>query len=146
MKLIGKLADDVEKAESAAEAKEVIRQAGMELTDEELEAVSGGVARPRKSPELGGESVYCPFCERNQIHRFMGNLKSMGRWPQEGPASTWKYYFCDVHNAHFATRWRGYNDDYINSLSHGICDANGTLLYYGAANQRLLMPLKHGNY
>lgn len=42
MKLIGKLQKDVEKAESKEEARKLIAKAGMELTDEEMEQVSGG--------------------------------------------------------------------------------------------------------
>ncbi len=42
MKLIGNLKDQVETANSKEEAKEIIEKAGMELTDEELDMVSGG--------------------------------------------------------------------------------------------------------
>ncbi|MCR5235249.1 MAG: bacteriocin [Lachnospiraceae bacterium] len=42
MKLVGKLNEKVSKAKSNEEAKEIIKEAGMELTDEELEQVSGG--------------------------------------------------------------------------------------------------------
>ena len=42
MKLIGKLKKDVEKAESQEKAKEIIAEAGMELTMDELEMVAGG--------------------------------------------------------------------------------------------------------
>ena len=42
MKLIGELKDKVEKAETKEEAKKVIEEAGMELTEEELEQVAGG--------------------------------------------------------------------------------------------------------
>jgi len=54
MELIGKLKDKVDQSASKEEARELIRQAGMELTDEELdklkltdddlEEVSGGMA------------------------------------------------------------------------------------------------------
>ena len=44
MKLTGKLKDKVDKAETKEEAKELIAQAGMELTDEELNQVAGGLA------------------------------------------------------------------------------------------------------
>jgi bacteriocin-like protein len=43
MKLIGKLKEEVEKAETAEKKKELIEEAGMELDDEELEQVSGGL-------------------------------------------------------------------------------------------------------
>ena len=42
MKLIGELKQKVEKAENKVEAKELIKDAGMELTDEELDSVAGG--------------------------------------------------------------------------------------------------------
>lgn len=42
MKLIGKLKENVEKAENKEEAKKMIAEAGMELTDEEMEQVAGG--------------------------------------------------------------------------------------------------------
>ncbi len=45
MKLTGKLKEKVEKAESAAEAKDIIAEAGVELTDEEVDNVAGGVYR-----------------------------------------------------------------------------------------------------
>ncbi len=43
MKLIGKLKEDVAKAQSLEEAKQLIENAGMQLTDEELGKISGGV-------------------------------------------------------------------------------------------------------
>ena len=42
MKLIGKLKESVEKAKDREEAKEIIEEAGMELTDDELDKVAGG--------------------------------------------------------------------------------------------------------
>ena len=42
MKLVGELKDKVEKAETKVEAKEIIKDAGMDLTDEELDQVAGG--------------------------------------------------------------------------------------------------------
>ncbi len=42
MKLIGDLKRKVEKAETQVEARELIKDAGMELTDEELDSVAGG--------------------------------------------------------------------------------------------------------
>ncbi len=42
MKLIGELKDKVEKAENQEEAKKIIEEAGMKLTDEELDQVAGG--------------------------------------------------------------------------------------------------------
>ena len=42
IKLTGKLKEEVIKAENKEEAKKLIAQAGMELTDEEMDQVSGG--------------------------------------------------------------------------------------------------------
>ena len=42
MKLTGKLKEDVEKAENKEKANELIAEAGMELTDEEMDQVAGG--------------------------------------------------------------------------------------------------------
>ncbi len=42
MKLVGDLKDKVEKAENQEEAKKIIEEAGMELTDEEMDQVAGG--------------------------------------------------------------------------------------------------------
>ena len=42
MKLTGDLKNQVEKAESKEEKKKLIENAGMELTDDELDEVAGG--------------------------------------------------------------------------------------------------------
>ena len=42
MKLTGDLKNQVEKAESKDEKKKLIKEAGMELTEKELDMVSGG--------------------------------------------------------------------------------------------------------
>ena len=42
VKLIGDLKKQVEKTKNKEEAKEVIEKAGIELTDEELDQVTGG--------------------------------------------------------------------------------------------------------
>ncbi len=42
MKLVGELKEKVEQAENLKEAKRVIENAGMELTDEEMETIAGG--------------------------------------------------------------------------------------------------------
>jgi len=46
MKLTGDLKNQVEKAESKNEKKKLIEEAGMELTDEEMDQVAGGAPRP----------------------------------------------------------------------------------------------------
>ena len=45
MKLTGDLKNQVEKAESKEEKKKLIEEAGMELTDEEMDQVAGGAGR-----------------------------------------------------------------------------------------------------
>ena len=42
MKLVGELKEKVEKTENQEEVKEMIKDAGMELTDDELDQVAGG--------------------------------------------------------------------------------------------------------
>ena len=42
MKLTGDLKEKVKKAENREDAKELIKDAGMELTDEEMDQVAGG--------------------------------------------------------------------------------------------------------
>ncbi len=46
MKLVGELKKQVEETNSKEEAKEVIEKAGMQLTDEELDNVTGGSPLP----------------------------------------------------------------------------------------------------
>ena len=46
MNLTGDLKNQVEKAESKDEKKKLIEEAGMELTDEEMDQVAGGAPRP----------------------------------------------------------------------------------------------------
>ena len=62
MKLIGNLKKKVDEANTKEEAKELIANAGMELTEEEMDAVSGG--QTMESPFLR-----CPKCG----HRNTGN-------------------------------------------------------------------------
>ena len=72
MKLTGELKEKVSKAETKEQAKELIANAGMELTDDELEMVSGG-----------GDGLWvvsgdpeCPRCPGTKMNRFCedGNL------------------------------------------------------------------------
>lgn len=42
MKLIGELKEKVEKTETKEEAKKIIEEAGMKLTDDEMDQVAGG--------------------------------------------------------------------------------------------------------
>ena len=43
MKLTGELKEKVEKAENKEEAKKIIEEADLEMTDEEVEQVAGGM-------------------------------------------------------------------------------------------------------
>ena len=52
MKRIGKPADSVSKAKDPEEANSIIRDAGMELSDEEMAQVSGGMGIP--TPHING--------------------------------------------------------------------------------------------
>ena len=58
MKLVGELKNNVEKAKTIEDAKKLIQDAGMELTDEEMNEVSGGETyppiRPRSVTEIYG--------------------------------------------------------------------------------------------
>ena len=53
MKLTGELKEKVEKTETMEEAKKVIEEAGMELTDDELNQVAGGGAYGELRGEIG---------------------------------------------------------------------------------------------
>ena len=57
MKLLGFLKDKVDKAETKEEKKNIIAEAGMELTDDELEGVAGGKNKPPK-PSIEREWEY----------------------------------------------------------------------------------------
>ena len=46
MELTGKLKEQVEKAETREEAKKIMEEAGISLTDEELDQVAGGLPTP----------------------------------------------------------------------------------------------------
>ena len=57
MKLTGELKEKVANAESAEQVKELIAEAGVELTDEEVASVAGG-AKPRiVIPTLPGRYI-----------------------------------------------------------------------------------------
>lgn len=46
MNLTGKLKEQVEQAKTKEDAKKIIEEAGMELTDEEMNLVAGGFCDP----------------------------------------------------------------------------------------------------
>ncbi|MBP5164354.1 MAG: hypothetical protein ILP08_02860 [Lachnospiraceae bacterium] len=52
MKLVGDLKDKVEKSDNKEEAKELIKDAGMELTDEEMDQVAGGAVSTDDAPSV----------------------------------------------------------------------------------------------
>ena len=54
MKLTGLLKDKVTKAETKEEKKDLIAQAGMELTDDELDMVAGGMKPRTESSTISG--------------------------------------------------------------------------------------------
>jgi len=74
MKLIGNLKKRVEETESKAEAKEVIKQAGMLLTDEELDNVAGGLDELPPSPVPSGPGE-CPTSPTGE-HSYIGGRRS----------------------------------------------------------------------
>lgn len=62
MKLTGDLKKKVEAAESRDEAKRTIADAGMLLTDDELEKVAGGAANAGGSGNGCLKALRCPYC------------------------------------------------------------------------------------
>ena len=56
MKLTGILKDKVDKAETMEAKKDIIAEAGMELTDDELDMVAGG-ATSVPFPRVGNEGI-----------------------------------------------------------------------------------------
>ena len=57
MKLVGDLKNKVEKAENQEAAKEIIKEAGMELTDEEMNQVAGGYNYDNFLDKLGPKFI-----------------------------------------------------------------------------------------
>ena len=53
MELIGKLKEKVDNAETKEEKKELIEEAGIQLTDDELEKVAGGRFLNKERPKIG---------------------------------------------------------------------------------------------
>ena len=69
MKLIGDLKKKVDEANTKEEAKELIANAGMELTEEEMDAVSGGFTF--------GHAYVCPKCG----HDIISGNPSLSHYP-----------------------------------------------------------------
>lgn len=65
MNLIGEIKDEAERTETMKEKKNIIAEAGMELTDEELAGVSGGrkYEIPREDITPHPSDVYDPIPE-----------------------------------------------------------------------------------
>ena len=62
MKLIGNLKKQVEETNTKEEAKEVIENAGMLLTDDELDNVVGGATEENGENNCGGLAYcHCPY-------------------------------------------------------------------------------------
>ena len=53
MQLTGELKEKVEKAESTEEAKKILKEAGVELNDSEMDTVVGGVTNIRLTVPRG---------------------------------------------------------------------------------------------
>ena len=70
MKLVGDLKKQVEKTNSKEEAKEVIEKAGMLLTDDELDNITGGLDNTQldlgycncTNNKPGPLGIICPIC------------------------------------------------------------------------------------
>ena len=67
MKLIGKLKEKVDKAETREEKKKIIEEAGVALTDEELDKVAGGNESPFHPPVTEDDD---PWDRRKPFHFF----------------------------------------------------------------------------
>jgi hypothetical protein len=70
MKLVGELKNKVEKTENLDEAKKIIEEAGMELTDDELENVAGGFGLPADSLYEGDYDDYYEASHNPSINDF----------------------------------------------------------------------------
>lgn len=58
MKLTGELKKQVEETRDRLEVKKVIEQAGIRLTDEELDQVDGGAGCPKTKRQPGSHDPY----------------------------------------------------------------------------------------
>lgn len=79
MKLTGILKNKVDKAETMAEKKDLIAEAGMELNDNELEMVTGGVSLSddidrMKSPH---QQVYKRCKINHYAGKFLKNIQAL---------------------------------------------------------------------
>ena len=67
MKLTGDLKNRVEKAESKDEKKSLVENAGMKLTDEEMDQVAGGTVVETLEPFIKSEE--CPDFQLPPVYR-----------------------------------------------------------------------------
>ncbi len=61
MELIGKLKEQVQGAKDQAEARSIIEQAGIILTDDELDQVTGGTNRPPHREMMADTPIITPW-------------------------------------------------------------------------------------
>ncbi len=68
MKLVGKLKEDIEKATDMAEVKTILENAGLELTEDELTQIAGGMSQSRPAACPGLHQTHgiriCKVCGR----------------------------------------------------------------------------------
>lgn len=69
MKLTGLLKSKVEAASTKEEKKSIIAEAGMELTDEALDNVAGGVFPPEKEKIPPKPKATCPYCGKQYSYQ-----------------------------------------------------------------------------
>ena len=76
MKLVGELKEKVEMAENMDEAKQAIENAGMELTNEELESIAGGrtSSLQRSRDQAARKKVYREACAN--VERLIKEMNS----------------------------------------------------------------------
>ena len=101
MKLIGDLKEKVEKTSSLAEAKQEIANAGMELTDEEIEIVAGGSRRKPKN--TGNQQPQQPAVDQDAyneacriVDELLGNINIL--LPTEVQQNAWDQLRTGVYN------------------------------------------------
>lgn len=61
MELVGKLKEQVQGAKDQAEARSIIEQAGIILTDDELDQVTGGINRNPHWKRLADTPIITPW-------------------------------------------------------------------------------------
>ncbi len=77
MELIGKLKDEISKAKDKKEAKEIMENAGMKLTDDELDAVAGGAGFLHAAPKYIRDLIEVVTFEDSRRNSSCNNKKDM---------------------------------------------------------------------